>query len=59
MNSEQKIAELESTIERYEFCLQLLIYKIREVTDGKITLDDFIQFRAGMESGIEGDRVKQ
>ena len=41
-------------IESYKYCLQIMIAKIRQVCDGDITLDQFREWRKGMEEGMEG-----
>ena len=41
----------QDTIERYEFCLKLLIAVICDVADGKMSIEEVKQFRAEMEAG--------
>ena len=46
------------TLERYEYCLKILIDVIIKVTDGEITLDELKRFRATMEAGAKASEDK-
>ena len=40
-----------NTLERYEFCLKLLISVMYDVADGNITIEELKKFIIEMESG--------